>query len=44
MRAQCTRTIDETSDIFFDMVETMVSTGILVEYRQPARRISSAPL
>lgn len=36
--------IDDTSDIFFDEIERLIHGGILVEYRQPARRISSAAL
>lgn len=42
--ARIIRVIDEDSDIFFDTIEILLSEGILIEYRQPTKRISTAPL
>ncbi len=38
------KAVDEYSDQFFDMVESLIADGMRVEYRQPAKRVSASPL
>ena len=38
------KNIDDTSDLFFDTIESLIELGIRVEYKQPTKRVASGSL